>query len=323
MDQNRSPLLTAVIPVYNHEKYVRESVQSIIRQSYTNIELIVINDGSQDHSHEAVLTLTAECERRFVRFEYINRENRGVSATLNQALGIAAGKYFSVLASDDVALPNKFSRLVEALESSDESAAAAFGNASFIDEHGRAAGLDTKGNVHEAGSCKTFGTFLDLYTRQRNFDYRIEFGSYRTLIGGNYIPAMSGVLKTACIKEVGGWTEGNVLEDWEMWLKLSKQHKFLFIDETVALYRIHGQNSQQTMMPTLLRASLTLVAREKEYCVRHGLTREWKSSSYNLLFAVLRDGDSPIKDKLRELRSAGVLSFIGFHLRARCKRILS
>jgi hypothetical protein len=134
---------------------------------------------------------------------------------------------------------------------------------------------------------------------------------------------MSGVLKTACIKEVGGWTEGNVLEDWEMWLKLSKQHKFLFIDETVALYRIHGQNSQQTMMPTLLRASLTLVAREKEYCVRHGLTREWKSSSYNLLFAVLRDGDSPIKDKLRELRSAGVLSFIGFHLRARCKRILS
>ena len=94
MNHENGPLVTAVIPVYNHEKYVAESIRSIIQQTYRNIELIVINDGSKDRSHEVVLGLTEECKRRFVRFEYINRENRGLSATLDQALGMAKGNTF-------------------------------------------------------------------------------------------------------------------------------------------------------------------------------------------------------------------------------------
>lgn len=81
MTQDNMPLVTAVIPVYNHEKYVAESVRSILDQTYRNVELIIINDGSKDRSHEVVLSLVDECKQRFVRFEYINRENRGLSAT--------------------------------------------------------------------------------------------------------------------------------------------------------------------------------------------------------------------------------------------------
>jgi len=243
MGQDKLPLVTAVVPVYNHEKYVIDSVRSIIRQSYPNIELIIINDGSTDHSHEMVLTLIAECERRFVRFEYINRDNMGLSATLNQALYISEGKYFGPLASDDIILPDKFSCLVEAMESGEDTCAGVFGNASFMDEHGRTMYLDAEGKLQEVKSEKTYSTFLDFYTRETNFNYKTDFWTYRTLLGGNYLPAMSGLLKTASIKEVGGWTVGNVLEDWEMWLKLSKQHKLSFIDKTVALYRIHGNNA--------------------------------------------------------------------------------
>ena len=57
LDRDALPLVTAVIPVYNHEKYVIESIRSVIDQSYPNVELIVINDGSRDSSHEMVLTL--------------------------------------------------------------------------------------------------------------------------------------------------------------------------------------------------------------------------------------------------------------------------
>jgi alpha-1,3-rhamnosyltransferase len=321
MDQDKLPLVTAVIPVYNHERYVVESIRSIVRQSYPNIELIIINDGSKDRSHEMVLTLVEECKGRFTRFEYINRENRGLSATLNQALGMTQGKYFSALASDDVALPNKFRWLVEALELGGEGCAAAFGNAEFIDGDGRTVYLDVAGKTQEAENDKTYSTFLDYYTRERDFDYRTEFGSYRTLLGGNYLPAMSHMLRTDCVRGVDGWTAGNVLEDWEMWLKISKQKKLLYVNKAVALYRMHGLNSYDTMKQKMVRASLILVEREKEYCVRKGLMSEWNESFNGFLWWILKYGDSSLTEKLRELRFAELLPLASHLLKARSKQL--
>ena len=324
MNAENLPLVTAVVPVYNHEKYVTASIRSIINQSYRNIELIIINDGSKDRSHEMVLALVEECKQRFTSFEYINRENRGVSATLNQALSMAKGKYLSALASDDVALGEKFSMLVDALESVDDSYAAAFGNASFIDKLGREGFQDVKGNLQEIKSNETYGTFLDFHTKGRNFDYKSkEFGSYQTLLAGNYLPAMSTLLKTACVKDVGGWTVGNALDDWEMWLKLSKRHRLLFIDNTVALYRVHGKNSFDTIKQQMLESSLLLITSEREYCIRSGLMHEWQDCFHYQLYRLLRYGESPLMNKLRELKTVKVLSFIGYLLRARWTKLMN
>ena len=321
MEQDKLPLITTVIPVYNHEMYVTESIRSVIGQSYPKIELIVINDGSKDRSHEMVLTLVEECQQRFVRFEYINRENRGLSVTLNQALEMARGKYLGLLASDDMILADKFHSMVEALEPTDDGCAGAFGKASFIDDRGRRTYLDAMGNVQDQQSDDNYGDFLDLYTREQNIDYKTHFGSYLTLIVGNYLPAMSSLLKTAIVRNVGGWTPDNVLEDWEMWLKLSKHHNFLFIDKTVAHYRVHGKNASFTMKPQLEHATLMLLAREREYCARNGLERAWQDSFYNVLYRIVRFGDVPIKDRLREfhyLQLPDVFPFISFLARARC-----
>src|ERR1700691_4977316 len=112
LNQEKLPVVTAIVPVYNHEKYVIDSLRSIIRQDYLNVELIVINDGSKDRSNEMVLRIVEECKQRFLRFEYINRENRGLSATLNQALGMARGKHHSTLGCDGIIIPEQFSHLV-------------------------------------------------------------------------------------------------------------------------------------------------------------------------------------------------------------------
>ena len=154
MNQDNTPLVTAVIPVYNHEKYVVESIRSILNQTYQNIELIVLNDGSKDRSHQMILPLVEECRRRFVRFEYINRENIGLSATLNQALAWARGEYFSALASDDAALPEKFEVLVAALEAKGPTYAAAFGNAWFIDDAGQRISLDKDDRISEPANSE-------------------------------------------------------------------------------------------------------------------------------------------------------------------------
>jgi alpha-1,3-rhamnosyltransferase len=338
LGQYKLPLVTAVVPVYNHEKYVVESIRSIIGQSYPNVELIVINDGSKDRSHEMVLTLVEECKQRFARFEYINRENRGLSATLNQALELSQGKYLGALASDDIILSDKFTCLVEALESREDSYAAAFGNAGFIGDQGQEIHLDTEGRTHLAKSDKTYSTYLDFYTREINDRAlrvgsgfsgsvpagKIEFGTYRTLLAGCYLPAMSSLLKTAIVREVGGWTPGNVSEDWEMWLKLSKRYKLLFVDKTVALYRLHGSNSRDTMRQQLQYAFIPLLAREREYCSQNGLTREWKDVFYGSLYWVLRYGNSPIKEKVQQLRTlqlSDVSSLSAFLARAGYKKL--
>lgn len=110
-----NPLVTIVIPSYNHSKYVINSIQSIIDQDYDNIELLVIDDGSTDNSVE-VISNFIECNKisdRFYRFKFIHRENKGLCATLNEGLKWSNGLYFSPFASDDIALPYKISYLVE------------------------------------------------------------------------------------------------------------------------------------------------------------------------------------------------------------------
>ncbi len=305
MDQN-SPLVTAVIPVYNHERYVAASISSLIDQTYTEIELIVINDGSRDDSHRRTLELKERCEERFVRFIYICRENKGLAATLNEALELASGEFFSILASDDIALPNREELLVGALSSRDESYAAAFGDALLIDGSGERIALDggRKAIPFSARSSgQIFSTCFALHTAgMQGFDYRGEqFGSYPSLLCNNYLPAMSTLVRTRCIREVGGWTDGNTVEDWELWRKLAKRYRFVLVDQPVACYRWHESNSVKTVSDRLNLSTYALLGNEREYCEQRGLTEKWRRAQARLLLPVLWGRRIPLRTKLELL----------------------
>lgn len=99
------PLVSVVMPVFNAEKYLPSAVRSILRQDYPNIELIAINDGSSDRS-EAVL---AKFARDDPRLRVISRENRGVTATLNQGLALARGDLIARMDADDISYPRRLS----------------------------------------------------------------------------------------------------------------------------------------------------------------------------------------------------------------------
>lgn len=263
--------MSVCIPAYNHEKYIAETIESVINQDYMNLELIIINDGSKDKTDEVIKKYEQKCQKRFVRFEYRNRENKGLSATLNEMVQWSKGKYFTACASDDMFLSTKVSLLVNSLEKLSEDYAVAFGNAIFIDDNSNEIYID----VNTGGlSRQEEGTkfFLDFQVLQRNCDLKIgkNFGSYETLLIGNYLPAMSFLIKLDKIKEVGAWTSGNTIEDWEMWLKLSKNYKFAYIDEPVALYRWHENNTVKTMKFELIRDSIKLLENDKSYALHKG-----------------------------------------------------
>lgn len=101
MQQSEQPLVSVVIPCYNHEQFIKQSIQSVIDQTYMSIELIIIDDGSQDSSVLKIKEMIESCKERFVRFEFRSRANIGVSSTLNEGIEWGKGKYWTACSSDD------------------------------------------------------------------------------------------------------------------------------------------------------------------------------------------------------------------------------
>src|SRR5262249_23770783 len=106
-----SPKVTAVIPVYNREKYVRDAIDSILAQTFTDFELLVIDDGSTDKSRDVV------CSYRDPRVRLVcNETNEGIPKTRNKGIHLARGEYLAFLDSDDWACPERFAKQVEFLD---------------------------------------------------------------------------------------------------------------------------------------------------------------------------------------------------------------
>lgn len=208
------PLVSIVIPCYNHAQFVQETIQSVIDQDYENIELIIIDDGSKDNSVEVIQEMIPACEERFVRFEFRYRPNKGLCATLNEALEWCEGEYFSALASDDIALKHKVSFLVNKMES--DCCDAAFGVLRGLSEGKQAVRTVNKIINH----------------------------SFDELVFQINIPsAPAAMVKISALREVGGYNENLWIEDWYMWLLLaSKNYKLVTYPEVLTLYRRHESN---------------------------------------------------------------------------------
>ena len=269
------PLVSVIVPCYNHEKFVQQTIESIINQSYKNIELIVIDDGSTDNSPQILKELSKK-----YNFYYIHQKNIGLPATLNKMIKIAKGKYISIIASDDILTPDKIYILVHEFLKLSNKYAMVCGNAKFIDDNGD--------EFCFGKDIKTDCTFLDYFTKTRNdFNFKNSFGEYQTLLKKNYIPAMSTLVLKEKLIEVGLFEENIPLEDWNMWLKLTQKYKIKYVDEIVAYYRWHETNSIKTMITELQLIKYTILEREKEYCYSVGLINEWKQSYYGTILDLL------------------------------------
>lgn len=105
-------LISVILPVYNGEKYLKEAIESILNQTYTNFEFIIIDDGSKDSSLEIIREYEKEDERIVV----VSRENKGLIATLNEGMERAKGKYIARMDQDDISLPERFERQIKVMK---------------------------------------------------------------------------------------------------------------------------------------------------------------------------------------------------------------
>ena len=108
-------LVSVIIPVYNAEKFIKTCIDSVLAQTYTNIEIILINDGSVDYSK----SICEKFANNASNIILINQQNSGVSAARNAGLKFATGKYVTFLDADDELPPNAIKQCVEAAETAD------------------------------------------------------------------------------------------------------------------------------------------------------------------------------------------------------------
>lgn len=216
------PLVSMLIPSFNHGVYVLACIESIIAQDYGNIELIIIDDGSTDDSVHKIESMVPACMARFARFEFRSRPNKGLAATINEALEWSRGKYFAAIASDDLLLPKKTSTLLGYMEE-DNDLAGVFCGCYILDSNGK--------KIACLRPQERFYSFEDIIIQHSN------------------IIAPTQLLRLDCLKYVGGYPENLYIEDWYMWLALSeKGYRLRVVDALLVGYRQHEKNSSKNAL---------------------------------------------------------------------------
>lgn len=233
--------VSVVVPSFNHAQFIEAALRSIINQTLVPAELLVIDDGSSDDSVAIIERTLKDCP---FPCELAVRENRGLSATLNEGFARVSGNYFAYLGSDDLWLPEFLRTRVRLLESR-PNAVLVYGHAFYIDDENRI--ID---------STSEWARYVD--------------GDVRDMLLQTIGPMSPTVLYRRTALERERWDETTRLEDYDLYLRLSEAGEFAFDPQVLSAWRRHDSNvswDQTLMLDEQLKA-------QREAALRFGLTNE-------------------------------------------------
>jgi len=230
------PLVSVIISCYNHERYIKDCIESVVSQSYANIEILVIDDGSKDNSPGI---LKALAEKHHINL--VLQENKGYSTTLNEAIQRSKGDYICPMGSDDIMMPDKTEKQVRLMER-EKDISICGGNALIINNN----------NV--------------IVNRRQNFpEYReINFDTLFRNTGYGIVAPTAMLRKSDIIKE--GCYDPNIpLEDLYMWLKMTyRGYRMVGLNDVLIYYRKHDSNTYKNTAYMINSITKTLQPYEKE-----------------------------------------------------------
>lgn len=213
------PLVSVCIGAYNHERYIAQAIDSVLQQTYPNIEIIVVDDASSDGT-AAIVRGYAERFPERVRAILLDR-NEGPARAPNRAFADAKGEYIALLGSDDRMLPARILRQVEFLTENSEHVAV-FTDITAIDANGQ----------RIAGSADAEQLFNQPITHL-----------HRQLLTGNFLNAPSAMVRRADLMALGGYSPLlRYVQDYELWVRLLQRGDIGKLAEPLVEYRVHGAN---------------------------------------------------------------------------------
>lgn len=222
---NYNPLVSIIIPVYNGELFIREAINSCLNQTYDNIEIVIVNDGSTDQTDKIV-------QREYInKVRYFKKKNGGVASALNLAIKQAKGKYISWLSHDDVYLPNKITDQIDFLNNISEAARDStilYTNYSVI---------NSKGNLISETS-----------NIQRYHIKKLE-DPYFPLLHG-LIHGCTLLIPRRCFDDKFQFNEElRYTQDYDLWFSMFPKYKINFLESISVLSRSHEGQGTKNVTP--------------------------------------------------------------------------
>lgn len=249
--------ISVIIPSYNSEKTIKETIESVLNQTFSDLELIVINDGSKDSTLEIISNFKDS------RIKIFSFENSGGNISRNRGLKYAVGKFVSFLDADDIWTADKLASQLQALQEN-LGAKVAYSWTDYIDENGEillsGTHITVNGNVYEKLLLSNF----------------LENGSNPLIYREDLI-------------ELGGFDESlNAAQDWDMWLRLACKFDFICVPSVQILYRISA-NSVSSNLVRQEKSSLQVLKRayKERRSLRDATSLSTVKNSWNLSLANL------------------------------------
>ena len=209
---NESPLVSVVIPAFNAEKYIDKTLQSVLKQTFQDFEIVVVDDGSTDNTRVIL-------ERYSERVICLSNDHRGPANSRNRGLDAARGSLIAFLDADDLWLPQKLQRQVSVARQNQECGLITC-DAQVFDERGILA------HSSKARQPIANGDVL------------------RQLLSSNWVGTSCAMVPKKCFAKVGNFDEEPFRwgEDWIMWLKIAAEYPVHFIDQVLVQYRVHPKS---------------------------------------------------------------------------------
>lgn len=262
------PLVSVILSVYNGEKYVGRALESILNQTFTDFELIVVNDGSTDGTDRILGQLDDP------RVVLVSQENKGLIASLNRGCSLAKGKYLARQDADDISMPERLAKQVAFMEAHPD--VGLLGTAYHqLDEDGK-----------------------ELLT----VTWPTEDSSLRRVLI-RYSPFCHGsvMMRRTVFEECGGYEPGLVhVEDYGLWFEFSYRAKIANLSEVLYEWRSHPANISMVWERQQSRASLGIRARaivakkyskiNYAYLLRNWIAMKLPSGPRRLVLNILRSG---------------------------------
>ncbi len=211
------PKVSIIIPVYNGSNFLEQSIHSALSQTYSNIEVIVINDGSTDNGKTEEIALSFGD-----RIRYFSKPNGGVASALNRGISEMRGDYFSWLSHDDLYSINKIQNQMKHIAKLPQESIS-FCNFEFIDENGTVGESVAAHDYHE----ETFRSHL---------------------LENNFLHGCSLIIPKTVFEKAGTFNEQlKTTNDYELWFRIAQFNTFYHLNETLVQSRQHSQQTNRTM----------------------------------------------------------------------------
>jgi len=262
MRESKPPLVSIIIPAYNAEQYLSQSLESALNQSYQDLEVIVVDDGSTDKS-------VAIAQEYGSRVKLFQQRNLGAATARNCGVKLSKGQWIAFLDSDDIWAASKIERQLDHC-----------GDLSWSHSDWFFIGHNQDGTIKGSDRAPKFGG--DVLSK---------------LIVDNFIGTSTVMVRREVFLEVGGFDDSlRALQDWDLWLRIANHYEIAYLPEPLVQYRVRPSSTSRSprkTKPYHMELIQRIFAREGVGASMQHLKRRTLAQSYGVLSIIAEDSGDP------------------------------